>query len=202
MCCWGLRGSPRASRASQGPWPSAATVSVGRGAANAPRWRLQSCSRLAQFAMSRVLKASLNFDAVARQPGTVGAAVGAADGDAPGGGGGGALRGGAVSGARRAADVDATRGRRRRRRAQIVSSDAVQGEERERGNELGGCHLWRRGLVSLRLRGTRIVLRRACLCAVRWGNGLRCGTRAVVGRCFARICWTSFESVLLCPFAS
>ena len=49
--------------------------------------------------------------------------------------------------------VDATRGRRRRRRAQIVSSDAVQGEERERGNELGGCHFleeicWRRGLVS------------------------------------------------------
>ena len=51
---------------------------------------------------------------------------------------------GAVRGARRAADVDATRGRRRRRRAQIVSSDAVQGEERERRGELvGKSHLWR-----------------------------------------------------------
>ena len=39
--------------------------------------------------------------------------------------------------------VDATRGRRRRRRAQIVSSGAVQGEERERGNKLGGFHSWR-----------------------------------------------------------
>ena len=51
---------------------------------------------------------------------------------------------GAVSGARRAADVDATRGRRRRRGAQIVSSGAVQGEERERRGELvGKSHLWR-----------------------------------------------------------
>ena len=68
---------------------------VGRGGANTARWRLQTCSK---FAMSRVLKAKLNFDAVARQPGTVGAAVGASFED--GGGGGGELRGDAVSGAR------------------------------------------------------------------------------------------------------
>ena len=46
---------------------------------------------------------------------------------------------------------------------------------------------------------TRIVMRRACLCAVRWGNGLRCGTRAVIWRCFARICWLRWEATDLCP---
>ena len=50
---------------------------------------LQTCS----VAMSRVLKETLSFDAVARQPGTVGAAVGAAVASSDGGGGGGALRG-------------------------------------------------------------------------------------------------------------
>ena len=53
---------------------------------------------LLQFAMSRVLKAPLSFYAVASQPGTVGAAVGASVED--GGGGGGELRGDAVRGAR------------------------------------------------------------------------------------------------------
>ncbi len=78
---------------------------------------------------------------MARQPGTVGAAVGAADGDAPGGGGGKTLRGDAVP---TRGGVDATRGRRGRRGAQIVSSGAVQGEERERRGELvGKSHLWR-----------------------------------------------------------
>ena len=48
--------------------------------------------------MSRVLKAPLSFYAVASQPGTVGAAVGASVDD--GGGGGGELRGDAVRGAR------------------------------------------------------------------------------------------------------
>ena len=48
--------------------------------------------------MSRVLKAPLSFYAVARQPGTVGAAVGASVED--GGGGGGELRGDAVRGVR------------------------------------------------------------------------------------------------------
>ena len=41
---------------------------------------------------------------------------------------------------------------------------------------------------------TRIVMRRACSCEVRWGNGLRCGARAVVRRCFARICWRLSEA--------
>ena len=61
----------------------------------------------------------------------------------------------AADGARRAADVDAmrggvdaTRGRPRHRCAQIVSNGAVQAEERERGNELGGFHFLERGLVS------------------------------------------------------
>ena len=49
------------------------------------------------------------------------------------------------------------------------------------------------------LRGTRIVMRRACLCEVRWGNGLRCGTRAVVRRCCGRICWLRWEATDLCP---
>ena len=60
--------------------------------------------------MSRVLKAPLSFYAVARQPGTVGAAVGASVED--GGGGGGELRGDAVRGARDARDA-----RRRKRDA-------------------------------------------------------------------------------------
>ena len=49
------------------------------------------------------------------------------------------------------------------------------------------------------LRGTRIVLRRACLCAVRWGGAARCGTRAVVRRCCGRICWLRWEATDLCP---
>ena len=36
---------------------------------------------------------------------------------------------------------------------------------------------------------TRIVMRRACSCEVRWGNGLRCGGAQLLGRCFGRICW-------------
>ena len=45
---------------------------------------------------------------------------------------------------------------------------------------------------------TRIVMRRACSCEVRWGNGLRCGARAVVRRCFARICWLRCSRVYKC----
>ena len=67
-------------------------------------------SRLAPVCNVPGFEGNVEFHAVLRQPGTVGAAVGAADGDAPGGGGGGALRGrGERRGARRA-----TRGRRRR----------------------------------------------------------------------------------------
>ena len=91
----------------------------------------------------------MSIDAVARQPGTVGAAVGASVED--GGGGGGELRGDAVRGARRATrdGVNATRGRRRRRRAQIVSNGAVQAEERERRGELvGKSHLCRSRLPA------------------------------------------------------
>ena len=97
-----------------------------------------------RLAPDRVFEGIVEFRRRTHQPGTVGAAVGAAVASSDGGGGGGALRGDAVSGARRAADVDATRGRRRRRGAQIVSSGAVQGEERERRGELvGKSHLWR-----------------------------------------------------------
>ena len=46
---------------------------------------------------------------------------------------------------------------------------------------------------------TRIVLRRACSCAVRWGGAARCGTRAVVRRCCGRICWLRWEATDLCP---
>jgi hypothetical protein len=139
-----LRGSPRASRASQGPRPSAVALSgplVGRSTADAQRWRLQTCSVLLQIGF---LKESLSFDAVCaparhgrrgrRRRGRV----------VRRGRGRWGPAWGAVSGARRAADVDATRGRRRRRGAQIVSSGAVQGEERERRGELvGKSHLWR-----------------------------------------------------------
>ena len=109
------------------------------------------------------------------KPGTVGAAVGASVED--GGGGGGDLRvvaWDAVRGARRAADVArrATRGRRRHRRAQIVSGGAVQAEERERGNKLGGFHracCWKIAFASLEATAffacVRIVWRRACSCA-------------------------------------
>ena len=144
MWWWALRGSPRASRASQGPRPSAVALSgplVGRSAADAQRWRLQTCSVLLQIGF---LKESLSFDAVCaparhgrrgrRRRGRV----------VRRGRGRWGPAWGAVSGARRAADVDATRGRRRRRGAQIVSSGAVQGEERERRGELvGKSHLWR-----------------------------------------------------------
>ena len=50
------------------------------------------------------------------------------------------------------------------------------------------------------LRGTRIVLRRACSCTVRWGGAARCGTRAVVRRCCARICWRRLRVYFGVPF--
>ena len=153
--------------------------------------------------MSRVLK--VDFDAVARQPGTVGAAVGASVED--GGGGGGDLRVVAwdvLRGARRAADVGArraTRGRRRRRRAQIVSNGAVQAEERERGNELGGFH---RACVAGRLRrwrrllflpvcasfGAALALTRVRQCVRGEGAAMR-GARSVLRRWLRAISWST-----------
>ena len=47
---------------------------------------------------------------------------------------------------------------------------------------------------------TRIVLRRACLCKVLWDGAARCGTRAVVQRCCARICWRRLRVYFGVPF--
>ena len=182
LCCWGLRGSPRASRASQGPRPSAVALSgplVGRSAADAQRWRLQTCSRLAP---DRVFEGNVEFRRFWRASPARSARPSAPRSRRPT--------------ARRVADdgrvsgfsstsrdgVDAMRGRRRRRRAQIVSSGAKPGEERER-----------RGCVSLEIiLGDDLFF---CLCtSIVWprvlvrafdsvleARGLRRGARAFCG---------------------
>ena len=91
-----------------------------------------------RLAPDRVFEGIVEFRRRTHQPGTVGAAVGAAVASSDGGGGGGALRGGDGDGG----GARATRGRRGRRRAQVIEAtrggpgDAVEGgavlrEERE-----------------------------------------------------------------------
>ena len=99
-----------------------------------------------------------------------------------------------MRGARRAADVDATRGRRRRRRAQIVSSDAVQGEERERRGELvGKSHLWRSRLpVCYAHRFAPRLLVRGTMgwgCAVRDARSCSALLRAYLLASFESVLW-------------
>ena len=192
MCWLALRGSPRASRASQGPRPSAVALSsplVGRSAADMQRWRLQSCSR----AWRGVFEGDVEFKNAAGAPARHGRRGRRRLGRGrrrrrrrPTWDGG--TR--AARRARRAADVDAGAHRSSRRREVVPETPSRAAACCARSASAVSSLLEIICGVGSRLPAcTRIVLRRACLCEVRWGNGLRCGARAVVRRCCGRICW-------------
>ena len=151
---------------------------------------------LLQFAMSRVLKETLNFDAVVTSPARSARPSAPRSRTAAGAAETCAAR---CAGARRCAvrdGVDATRGRRRRRRAQIVSSGAVQGEERERRRELvGKSHLWRSRLPAWYAH--RFAPRLLVRSTMGWGCAVR-DARSCSALLRAYLL-ASFESVLLCP---
>ena len=88
----------------------------------------------------------------------------------------------AVRRARRAADVDAGAHRSSRRREVVPETPSRAAPCWARSAKAVSSLLEIICGVGSRLPAcTRIVMRRACLCEVRWGNGLRCGARAVVG---------------------
>ena len=84
--------------------------------------------------------------------------------------------------ARRAADVDAGAHRSSRRREVVPETPSRAAACCARSASAVSSLLEIICGVGSRLPAcTRIVMRRACSCEVRWGNGLRCGARAVVG---------------------
>ena len=188
---------------------SAATVSVPpvcRSGANTARWR----SRLAP---DRVFEGDVEFRRVARQPGTVGAAVGAAVDDGGGGGGGDlravawgrgarrATRGGvdATRGARRAADVDTEAHRsspaapcRPRSASAVISLAAFIGL-----GVAGRLRRWRR-LLFLPVCasfGAALALARVRQCVRGEGAAMR-GARSIFYAGFAQFAWSS--SLTIC----